>query len=524
MNAADLILVAVFAPLVGAFLILVAGDQRANLRDTLMVLASVATFVPVATILPEVSAGGLPRVDVVEVVPGLPIAFEVEPLGMLFALIASFLWIITSFYAIGYMRGHHEGNQTRFFACFAIAISAAIGVAFAANMFTLFFAYEVLTISTYPLVAHHQDSEAQRAGRTYLGILLTTSICLQLVAIIWTWFAAGTLDFTPGGILAGKVTGPELGVLLFLYMYGIGKAALMPIHSWLPAAMVAPTPVSALLHAVAVVKAGVFTVLKVIIYIFGTETLRTTGVSEWLIYVAGFTIVAASCIALTKDNLKARLAYSTVSQLSYIVIGAALATPWAIMGAAMHIAMHAFGKITLFFCAGAIMVATHKTEISQMHGLGRRMPFTMGAFLLGALCVIGIPPFGGFWSKWHLVGGALDAGEMLVVAVLLISTLLNVAYLLPPVLYAFLLPPKPDDHDLEVGHHQHHGEAVALHSYGGEGHGHRDLEKRGGIREAPLFCVVPLCLTALGTIALFFYVEPLFGLLYGIIEAGTVTK
>ncbi len=503
MNAADLILPAVLAPLVGTFLILVAGDERPNLRDTIMVMASVVTFAAVAGIYPEVSAGGLPRLEVLQIVPGLPIAFEVEPLGMLFALIASFLWIVTSFYAIGYMRGHHEGNQTRFFACFAIAISAAIAVAFSANMFTLFFAYEVLTLSTYPLVVHHQDQEARRAGRTYLGILLTTSICFLLIAILWTWVAAGTLDFRPGGILAGRVEGPELGILLFLYMYGIGKAALMPIHRWLPAAMVAPTPVSALLHAVAVVKAGVFTVLKTIVYIFGSANLQATGVSEWLLYVAGFTVIAASCVALTKDNLKARLAYSTVSQLSYIVLGAALATPWAIMGAAMHIAMHAFGKITLFFCAGAIMVASHKTKVSQLDGLGRRMPFTMLAFLLGALCVIGVPPLGGFWSKWHLVTGAFDAGEGLIVAVFLISTLLNVAYLLPPVVRAFLLPAKPDE--ARDGHHDE-----AHHDDHGDG--------RGGIREAPLFCVVPLCLTAAGSVALFFYVQPLFDLLYGILE------
>ncbi|MFN4089646.1 MAG: monovalent cation/H+ antiporter subunit D family protein [Alphaproteobacteria bacterium] len=525
MSAADLILLAVFAPLVGAFLILVAGEERPNLRDTLMVLTSVATFACVASILPAVLDGELPRVELLQIVPGLPIAFEVEPLGMLFALIASFLWIVTSFYAIGYMRGHHEEKQTRFFACFAIAISAALGVAFSANMFTLFIAYEVLTLSTYPLVVHNENHEAQRAGRTYLGILLSTSICFQLVAIIWTWMAAGTLDFTPGGILAGKVAGPELGILLFLYMYGIGKAALMPIHRWLPAAMVAPTPVSALLHAVAVVKAGVFTVLKVIIYIFGPENLQATGVSEWLLYVAGFTVIAASCIALTKNNLKARLAYSTVSQLSYIVLGAALATPWALMGAAMHIAMHAFGKITLFFCAGAIMVATHKTEVSQLDGLGRRMPFTMGAFLIGALCVIGIPPLGGFWSKWHLVNGAFDAGQAIVVAVFLTSTLLNVAYLLPPVVRAFLLPPKPDDHG--HGAHGHGDQDHAAHGHDDHAHashGHVEPYDGRGIREAPLFCVVPLCLTAVGGIALFFFIQPLFGLLYTIIETGATVR
>ena len=526
MSAEVLIPIAVFAPLVGTLLILLSGDERPNQRDVMMVLTSAVTFAAVAGILPEVNAGGRPRVELLEIVPNLPLAFEVEPLGMLFALIASFLWIITSFYGIGYMRGHHEEKQTRFFACFAIAISAAIAVAFAANMFTLFIAYEVLTLSTYPLVVHHQSHEAQRAGRVYLGILLTTSICFQLIAILWTWFATGTLDFTPGGILAGHVDGPELGILLFLYLYGIGKAALMPIHGWLPAAMVAPTPVSALLHAVAVVKAGVFTVLKVVIYIFGPAHLRETGVSEWFVYVAGFTIIAASCIALTKDNLKARLAYSTVSQLSYIVMGAALATPLAIMGSAMHIAMHAFGKITLFFCAGAILVAAHKTEVSQLNGLGRKMPFTFFAFFLGALCVIGVPPMGGIWSKWHLLMGAYQGGQEVAVVVLLVSTLLNIAYLLPPVVRAFLLPPKDDHPDDHAGNHAEglpNGHAAGLPNGHAAGlpNGHA-AGPASGIKEAPIFCVVPLTLTALGCVMLFFLAQPLFGLLEGILEAGAV--
>ena len=522
MSAEVLILIAVFAPLVGVVLIMLSGDARPNQRDAMMVLTSLVTFAAVAGIVPEVDAGGRPRVELLEVVTGLPIAFEVEPLGMLFGLIASFLWIVTSFYGIGYMRGHHEGNQTRFFACFAVAISAALGVAFAANMFTLFIAYEVLTLSTYPLVAHHQNHEALRSGRIYLGILLTTSICLQLVAIVWTWVASGTLDFTAGGILAGQVEGPALAILFFLYMYGIGKAALMPIHSWLPAAMVAPTPVSALLHAVAVVKAGVFTVLKVTIYIFGLDHLMETGVSQWFVYVAGFTVIAASCIALTKDNLKARLAYSTVSQLSYIVLGAAVATPFAVLGSAMHIAMHAFGKITLFFCAGAILVATHKTKISQLNGLGRRMPFTFFAFFLGALCVIGAPPLGGIWSKWHLLIGAYDGGQIIAVVVLLLSTVLNIAYLLPPVVRAFLLPPnaEPDNGGGSVAGHG--GEHGGNHGDGNGDHGsdHGGDDGGGAIREAPVLCVVPLTLTALGCLILFFFVEPLFGLLEGITEHG----
>ncbi|MCP3692916.1 MAG: monovalent cation/H+ antiporter subunit D family protein, partial [Planctomycetaceae bacterium] len=310
---------------------------------------------------------------------------------------------------IGYMRGHHEKHQTRFYVCFALAIFAAMGAAMAENMFTLFIFYEVLTLSTYPLVTHHGTEKARRGGRTYLSILLFTSVSMLLLAMAWTWNLAGTLDFTAGGILSAENLRPGkelttlgLGALLALYVFGTGKAAVMPFHRWLPAAMVAPTPVSALLHAVAVVKVGVFTVMKVVVYIFGTDLLTSTGVSTWLMYVAGMTILLGSLVALTKDNLKARLAYSTISQLSYIVLGAMLANSYGVVGGSMHIAMHACGKITLFFCAGAIYVAAHKTEISDMRGIGRVMPVTLFAFLLGSISVIGLPPFGGSWSKWYL--------------------------------------------------------------------------------------------------------------------------
>ena len=268
----------------------------------------------------------------------------------------------------------------------------------------------------------------------------------------------------------------------------------MPFHRWLPAAMVAPTPVSALLHAVAVVKAGVFTVMKIIVYVFGIDLLSETDLSVWLMYVAGATVIISSLVAMTKDNLKARLAYSTVSQLSYIVLGAALADGLGIIGGSMHIAMHAFGKITLFMCAGAINVALHKTEISDMVGIGRQMPFTMIAFLIGALSVIGVPPLGGAWSKWYLALGAVSADQLIFVAVLMTSSLLNIAYLMPIVVRAFFNP--KTEAPASAG-------AAATH---GDGHG-------DGFHEAPFFCVMPLCFTALGCIVLFFYAGDLFRLL-----------
>jgi multicomponent Na+:H+ antiporter subunit D len=420
------------------------------------------------------------------------IALSAEPLACVFAVVASLLWIVTSVYSIGYMRAHHEENQTRFYAFFAIAIAAAMGVAFSANLVTLFVFYEALTLSTFPLVGHAGTAEARNGARTYAGLLLAASFALMLPAIIATNQAAGTVTFAPGGILAGNISDSGAAIILALFVFGIAKAALMPLHRWLPAAMVAPTPVSALLHAVAVVKAGVFCILKVTLYIFGLDFLGDTGISVWLTYVAAATILIGSLIALTKDNLKARLAYSTVSQLSYIVLGAMLATGAGIIGGAMHIAMHAFGKITLFFCAGAILVASHKTEISDMHGLGRRMPFTFAAFLLASLSIIGLPPTGGSWSKWMLMLATADTGQLLLMGALMLSSLLSIAYLLPVAVVGFMAPAKSGDPG-------HDGTAA-------------------GIREAPLLCVAPLWLTAIGTLALFFFAEPIFAFLEPLVK------
>lgn len=478
------ILFALAVPLLGSCALLL-FDRHPNLREAATLVTATILFLIVAGIYPVVAAGGRPEITLFEALPGLAFAFMVEPLGMIFALIASFLWIVTTLYSIGYMRGHHEKNQTRFYFFFAIAIFSSIGVAFAANMFTLFIFYEILTLSTFPLVTHAGTPEAKRAGRVYLGILLGTSIAFQLLAVIWTWTVAGTLDFRVGGILAGHASDLVIGILFVLYMYGIGKAALMPFHRWLPAAMVAPTPVSALLHAVAVVKAGVFTVVKVVLYIFGSETLLNIGNSQWLVYVAGFTIIMASLIALRQDNLKRRLAYSTISQLSYVVIAAAILSPQSLMGASIHIAAHAFGKITLFFCAGAIMVASHKTEVSQLKGIGKRMPFTMTAFAIGAISMIGLPPTAGFLSKWYIIQGAVAAEQMVALGVIVVSTLLNAAYFLPIVYAAFFL--KEDSFEKKDSGHGHD------HAHG----------------EAPLPSVLALSITAAATIILFFFPENL---------------
>ncbi|MBB1381403.1 monovalent cation/H+ antiporter subunit D family protein, partial [Shewanella sp. SR41-2] len=386
------ILVAIGLPIVGALAISLAGRIGPNIREAATAITSVSLIWVVWGLTPTLMEGGRPSIEVSEVMPGLSIAFTVEPLGMLFAALASGLWLINSIYSVGYMRGNKEKNQTRFFVCFALALSATVGVAFAGNLFTLFLCYELLTLSTYPLVAHKGDAATIRSARIYLGVLLSTSIGLFLPAIIWTYTVAGTGDFTTGGILAGKLNDPEIGLLLALFVFGIGKAAVMPMHKWLPAAMVAPTPVSALLHAVAVVKSGVFAITKIIIYIFGIEYLFESPSSEWLLYVAVFTIIVASLVAMRQTNIKRLLAYSTIAQLSYVVMATAILKPLAEVGAALHMVAHAFGKITLFFAAGAIYVASKKTEIHQLRGIGRRMPWTMAAFTIGALSMIGVPP------------------------------------------------------------------------------------------------------------------------------------
>jgi multicomponent Na+:H+ antiporter subunit D len=483
--------VAILLPLLGGLGILACG-RWPNVREGVTLLTAISLFGVILAMVGPVRDGAVAGYTFLEVLPGISLGVEVEPLGLLFALVASFLWIVTSLYAIGYMRGHHEKNQTRFYVFFAISIAAAMGVAFSANLFTLFAFYETLSLCTFPLVTHHGTEEAKRAGRVYLGVLLGTSVGFFALAIIWTWQLAGTVDFRPGGILGGSApVAPRgaLGILLVLFVFGVAKAAVMPFHRWLPAAMVAPTPVSALLHAVAVVKAGVFTILKVSVYVFGVDLIATLATAPWLAWTAAATILLASLVAFRKDNLKARLAYSTVSQLSYIVLGALVGNALGVVGGGMHIAMHAFGKITLFFAAGAVMVAAHETEISRMSGLGRAMPVTFGAFLVGALSIIGVPPAGGMWSKWYLGLGALEAEQLGLVAVLMLSTLLSLVYLLEIPVRAFFGKRSAG------GHGDDHT--------GGNGGGHAHEAER--IHEAPLPCVAAMVVTAAGTVFLFFF-------------------
>jgi len=482
------ILLSMGVPLIG-FVAIWLLDRAPNLREAATLATGAVLVALTISIFLAVGAGARPSISVITVIGGLKIDFSVEPLGAVFALLASVLWVVNSFYSIGYMRGHNEKHQTRFYMSFAVAIAAAMGVAYAGNLFTLFIFYEVLTLSTFPLVTHKGDDAARRGGRIYLGVLMGTSIGLFLPAIVWVYTIAGTTDFALGGILPAPLANAGLlpALLLGLFAFGIAKAALMPVHLWLPNAMVAPTPVSAFLHAVAVVKAGVFSILKISIYIFGDRFLDASGASEPLVWVACFSILLASMIAMRKDNLKARLAYSTVSQLSYVTLGAMLANAMGVMGGALQIVTHAFGKMTLFMCAGAIYVAAHKTLVSELKGLGPKMPITFIAFFIGAMSIVGLPPLGGTWPKFLLMLGAADAGERAVIGVLIFSSLLNVAYLLSIPAQAFFLAPQ-------------------------EGEAPQPIDWRN-LKEAPFLCVAPPVLTAIGAILLFIFANPLFNYL-----------
>ncbi len=466
------------AVLISLFVIpvLISSSGKPNVRESWIFVAGIIKLVIVLTMLPVILKGKLIELTLFEIAPNAAIAFRVDGLGMLFAIVAASLYIVTSIYSIGYMRGLKEHGQTRFVCFFALAVSATIGAAFSANLLTLYLFYEILSLATYPLVAHHQDKNSRISGRRYLTFILGTSIGLVLPAMIYCYHVTGTLEFSTAGIFADQLSKPAAMVLLLMFVFGFAKAGIMPFHTWLPAAMVAPTPVSALLHAVAVVKVGVFSIVRVVTGIFGVDLLADFNLGIVVMSIASFTILVSSCIALSQDELKRRLAYSTISQLSYIIFGVALLSPQGLLGGVIHIVMHAFGKITLFFCAGAIFVATGKKYISQMSGLGKKMPFTFAAFFVGALGVIGLPPTGGFFSKWNLILGTLEAQQTIFMLVLLVSSFLNAFYFLPIVYKGFFGKGEDEDDSIPVK-----------------------------TQEANLCLVIPLIITAVISIVLFFY-------------------
>jgi len=469
-------MLALACPALAAILILLCR-KRPNLRESWTLMASVLQFGIILSMAPAILAGQ--RVESYffrEVFSQVNFGSSVDAFGLLFAITSSFLWILVSIYSIGYMRTLKEHAQTRYYFCFSLAIFGAVGVAFSGNLVTLFVFYEILTLSTYPLVAHEESAEALFAGRKYLAYLLTSGVFL-LMAIVLNYSLAGTTDFTPGGIRAlAQVSQSTLTLLFIFFILGFMKAAYMPFHSWLPTAMVAPTPVSALLHAVAVVKAGVFGIVRIVCYVFGVDLMRDLHLGVWLASFAAVTMIGASLFAIAQDNLKKRLAYSTISQLSYIIFGVALLSPMGIQGSMIHILFHGCMKITLFLCAGSILVASGKKNISELAGIGRVMPFTMLAFAVGALGMCGFPPTVGLISKWYLGQGTVENGNFVFLAVLMISSLLDVVYFFPIVYAAF---------------------------FGNSGSSKSGLKGRR-IKEAPWSMVIPLSITALLSVLLTF--------------------
>lgn len=438
-------LLAVLVTMVASLLILLTGDKSKNLRESWTIIASVLKFSIVCSMLPLILKGNVLEYTLINICQGVSLQFRVDTFGMIFGLLASSLWIITSIYSIGYVRELNEHAQTRYFFCFAVCLSAAMGISFAGNLFTLFIFYEILTVATYPLVIHKETPDAIMGGRKYLVYTLTAGVAI-LFAIIYIYALTGTTDFEAGGFLAGH---GSTGILIFLFVVlilGFGvKAGVMPFHEWLPTAMVAPTPVSALLHAVAVVKAGVFGCLRVILYVFGPELLHELGIWLILCYFVAFTVVVAGFYALAQDNFKRRLAFSTINNLAIIIMGAALLSKSGITGSMFHMISHGYMKITLFFVAGAVYVKAHKENISQLNGLGRQMPLTFGAFAIASMGIAGTPPVCGFISKWYLCLGALEAKEIIFLFVLLTSAMLDVAYFFPIIFSSFFKKPTEDD-------------------------------------------------------------------------------
>ena len=470
------LLLALIVPLAGAFFVMLTGKNE-NVRETCSVVSAVTLFSIVLSLTGAVLDGDRLTYTLFQILPGLSVTLRADAMSMIFALISSCLWMGAAFYSMGYMRGLKEHAQTRFNTCFALAIFGAIGVAFSDNFFTMYLFYEIVSVCTYPLVAHHEDEEGFEGARKYMTYLTSTAKLLLLPSMILIFVLTGTLDFPHNiytGIFSGDINSALVTMLYVFCLFGFAKNGVMPVHHWLPGAMVAPTPVSALLHAVAVVKVGVFCTTRTMLYVFGVDLMNKLNLGIPTAYFVGFTIIMASVIALSKDNLKARLAYSTVSQLSYIILGVALLTPTGISGGLVHIANHAFSKITLFFCAGAIYVATHKKNISEMSGLGRKMPFTFGAFAVASLSMIGVPGVAGFITKWQLLVGTVEAHELGIILILLASTLLNVGYFAPVTYKAFFGKPPAD-------------------------------EPYAGIQEASKSMVIPLCLTALISVIIGIY-------------------
>ena len=443
-------LLVILSSLLPGLIIFGLAEKRVRLRIMLNLLGAVAKIGLVGWMLWGVY-NGIHYEMRLALLPGLELVLRAGPLSLFFVTLSALLWLVTTAYAIGYLE--ESPNRSRFFGFFSLCVTATVGVALSGNLITFLLFYELLTLATYPLVVHRGTEAARHAGRTYLTYTVFGG-ALLLLGTVWLYTLTGTLEFTPqGGFLdgLGDEHRPALVIIFALLIAGFGvKAALVPFHGWLPQAMVAPAPVSALLHAVAVVKAGAFGIVRVVYDVFGVEFAAGLGVLGPLAWLAAVTIIYGSLRALFQDDLKRRLAFSTVSQVSYIALGVAIAGPIATIGGVVHLVHQGLMKITLFFCAGNLAETLGIHKISEMNGVGRRMPWTMAAFTIGAFGMIGAPPVAGFISKWYLGLGALNTGQSWVILVLAGSSLLNAAYFLPILHRAWFRPSPeswPDEHD-----------------------------------------------------------------------------
>ncbi len=435
-----LLLLILLSSLVPGVLIFFVAEQRRRLRTVLNMSGAVIKLLLVVVLLEGVREGLFFQLSF-DVLPGLAFVLHADALSILFIALSAVLWLVTTIYAIGYLE--NSPNRSRFFGFFSLCVFTTTGIALAGNLFTFLIFYELLTLATYPLVVHRGTAPSLRAGRQYLIYTLGGGVAL-LIGVVGLNLLAGSQPFTPGGylgVLAGQHD-TELKILFVLMILGFGvKSALVPLHGWLPQAMVAPAPVSALLHAVAVVKAGAFGIVRLVQDVFGTGLLIYLDLLLVVLLLASVTIVYGSLRALMQTDIKRRLAFSTVSQVSYITLGVTLAGPIGFIGGLAHLVHQGLMKITLFFCAGNFAETLGVHRIDQLNGIGRRMPWTMAAFTVGALGMIGLPPMAGFISKWYLAQGALEVGQQWVIGVLILSSLLNMMYFLPVLYRAWFKPP-----------------------------------------------------------------------------------
>jgi multicomponent Na+:H+ antiporter subunit D len=426
--------------LVPGIWIFVLAEERVRMRTALNLTGAILKAVLVIVMMVEVSLEHTPEFRV-PVLSGIDLVLRADALAMFFVSLSAFLWLLTTIYAIAYLEG--SPHRSRFFGFFSICVSTTVGIALAGNLFTFVVFYEMLTLSTYPLVVHRGTQEALRAGRVYLRYTLGGGAML-LLATVWLYALAGSVDFAGGGLVAALADDHRVSLvaIFVLLIAGLGvKAALVPLHGWLPVAMVAPAPVSALLHAVAVVKAGAFGIVRVLYDVYGIRFSEDLGVATPLAVLASLTIVYGSVQALRQTDLKRRLAFSTVSQVSYITLGVAIAGPSSTIGGVVHLVHQGLMKITLFFCAGNLAETLHVHRISDLDGVARRMPWTMTAFTVAAFGMMGVPPLAGFITKWYLGLGSLEAGQPWVIGVLALSTCLNAAYFLPIIFRAWFKEP-----------------------------------------------------------------------------------